>query len=937
MEQKKMNMISTGTFLPEMDASNKQETLAEKFAAVWEMKNSKAARAGGVSLMALSLAACGSSSTTTTASDETASDETASDETTEEETTEEEVVETTPVVNELALTTSSTDETTGTAGADSITGAVSALSAVRTLQVTDTIDGGDGSDTLELQLDTAFSGFTTGSMTGVETVNITNSGSTARTFDATGVTGATAYNVTGAVDLADLAEIATITAGARTANFDIGYAAAAVEGTADVQTLSITDFGTADDADTDADETSAVAISITAGVETTDLTVTGVNVVDLNGTGSKAITATGTGSLEITDIDSATKTIDASGVAGAVTISDTATPTVMTSIKTGAGDDSVTITDISADVAANATISGGDGDDTLVVKGTATTQLAQTGFETMNFGALGGALNMSMSKSSGVDTLIASKTMNDDVTLSSVGEQAMTINVQGVNSANKAIASDHSGATTVTIDTPAATATATARSANTIDVTTSKSTSVDLDVAAKMDWDGVLTAAKAESVVVSIDGGTTSGAQIVAASATTIEIDSVAAASTLLLNAKSATELTITAAKDLDIGNATLAAVEYLTTAGKGGIDLTGEQLEGIASIDSSTTGNLSFDDLGSATLDNSITATFAGIGDLTIDNTTTNGENITLTVSGGTGNIDFDDVNAGSTANVTITAATAGTFDVDAVTGDDIEIDVSGVVGATTYSGAITTSGNLTVVGSTLQANDLDANKVVVDGTTNVIDFTGGLGIDKITIENDTTTTSVTLKGDLSLGTDVVAINMNANSGNTVDYTVDITGLSNYDGATITLSDDAVDATVKLDSSSTNVANVVYTAQTNKATVTGFDTTVDKVDLDALVGATVATTAVTGALTTTADLVYYLASTTAGDADSAAASAAALTAAATWTDATAVAFVLITDDNSSAIYEISDTVASGDEIATGELTLLGTFDEVLVAGDLTL
>ena len=60
-----MNMISTGTFLTEMDASNKQATLAEKFAAVWE-KNAKAARAGGVSLMALSLAACGSDDDTTT-------------------------------------------------------------------------------------------------------------------------------------------------------------------------------------------------------------------------------------------------------------------------------------------------------------------------------------------------------------------------------------------------------------------------------------------------------------------------------------------------------------------------------------------------------------------------------------------------------------------------------------------------------------------------------------------------------------------------------------------------------------------------------------------------------------------------------------------------------------------------------------------------------
>ena len=64
-------MISTGAFQTEMDASNKQKTLAEKFAAVWEKKNAKAARAGGVSLMALSLAACGSDDAATTDTGET--------------------------------------------------------------------------------------------------------------------------------------------------------------------------------------------------------------------------------------------------------------------------------------------------------------------------------------------------------------------------------------------------------------------------------------------------------------------------------------------------------------------------------------------------------------------------------------------------------------------------------------------------------------------------------------------------------------------------------------------------------------------------------------------------------------------------------------------------------------------------------------------------
>jgi hypothetical protein len=59
-----MNMISTGTFLNGMDASNKQSELVKKLVTAWEKKNNKAARAGGVSLMALSLAACGGEDTT---------------------------------------------------------------------------------------------------------------------------------------------------------------------------------------------------------------------------------------------------------------------------------------------------------------------------------------------------------------------------------------------------------------------------------------------------------------------------------------------------------------------------------------------------------------------------------------------------------------------------------------------------------------------------------------------------------------------------------------------------------------------------------------------------------------------------------------------------------------------------------------------------------
>ena len=60
----RMNIMSNGSFLDEMNASNKQEALVKSLTSTWEKKNSKAARAGGVSLMALTLAACGGSDDT---------------------------------------------------------------------------------------------------------------------------------------------------------------------------------------------------------------------------------------------------------------------------------------------------------------------------------------------------------------------------------------------------------------------------------------------------------------------------------------------------------------------------------------------------------------------------------------------------------------------------------------------------------------------------------------------------------------------------------------------------------------------------------------------------------------------------------------------------------------------------------------------------------
>ena len=64
-----MNMISTA-FPIEVNASGKQDKLVSKLVTAWEKKNSKAARAGGLSLMALSLAACGGEDETSFSQDD---------------------------------------------------------------------------------------------------------------------------------------------------------------------------------------------------------------------------------------------------------------------------------------------------------------------------------------------------------------------------------------------------------------------------------------------------------------------------------------------------------------------------------------------------------------------------------------------------------------------------------------------------------------------------------------------------------------------------------------------------------------------------------------------------------------------------------------------------------------------------------------------------
>jgi hypothetical protein len=76
---------------------------------------------------------------------------------------------------------------------------------------------------------------------------------------------------------------------------------------------------------------------------------------------------------------------------------------------------------------------------------------------------------------------------------------------------------------------------------------------------------------------------------------------------------------------------------------------------------------------------------------------------------------------------------------------------------------------------------------------------------------------------------------------------------------------------------------------------------------------------------------VYRLGGLAAGSADSLAAAAAAITAGATWTAAAVTAYVVLSDDNSTSIYEWTDAAGTAGAIAA-ELTLIGTISTALTS-----
>jgi len=349
-----MNMILTGAFQKEMDASSEGKALVSQLVSAWEKKNSKVARAGGVSLLALSLAACGSSDDTTTSSD-TSTDTSSTTSTT--------------AVSQTFTLTAAIDSVSGGTGNDTINAGLNANST-QTLSSLDTIDGGGGTDTLNVILNAA--GTYTPALTSVETMSLTSSA--AVTMDFLGGASVTTIKSTGATGTVTLNNISATSTGITVQNTNqnhtIDYTAAAVVGTADSATVGLYNV-------------TGGTLSVDLGVESLTITSTGgANTTGATTIGANSLTISGSEALTLGGTITTAETIDASAATGKITL--TSNNINNTSITTGSAVDAVTITGgsavtetvslgagsdkltFTANLADADVLDGGDGTDTLV-------------------------------------------------------------------------------------------------------------------------------------------------------------------------------------------------------------------------------------------------------------------------------------------------------------------------------------------------------------------------------------------------------------------------------------------------------------------------------------------------------------------------------------------------------------------------------------------
>ena len=282
--------------------------------------------------------------------------------------------------------TTGLDSLTGTAGNDTFIGDNNTLTA-------DTLNGGNGADKLIItNAGASYSSVPT--LTSIETLQVTDAGSTAgasfNLINSTGITKIVNSGSTNASAAAltfnNLAAIVDLEINSTSGqvNETVGYVAAAVAGTTDIQKVSLS---------------SATMGTLTvAGVETMAFTAVAGNttIAAVAAAAMTKATIEGSGNLTITGALTGATTIDASTATGAVKVQADATKNVAFTGGTGADTINMDVGLTSAD-----TLNGGAGTDTLRLATQATfavtAQTNVTNFEALQIDAAStGTLDLSL-------------------------------------------------------------------------------------------------------------------------------------------------------------------------------------------------------------------------------------------------------------------------------------------------------------------------------------------------------------------------------------------------------------------------------------------------------------------------------------------------------------------------------------------------------------
>jgi Ca2+-binding RTX toxin-like protein len=258
-----------------------------------------------------------------------------------------------------------TNNITGTAADDEITGVSATSKSAATLHTGDKIDGGAGNDVLKVDVRTSFTGFDNAdALKNVETVSLTNAGTSATSFSAKGVDNSVeTYNIRtnskgNGVALSDLPEAGiTVNEYGVKDSISIGFTTDAVKGSDDALTLGLSDVGTA---------TKAVTVT-SANIENLTVNAAGDNFVDLSGVAqakSISVSSVEGDPTTVTAVGANVASFNASDAAGGVT-ADLSAATKLLTLNGGTGDDVFTIAKLDND----AVLYGGAGNDSLILKG----------------------------------------------------------------------------------------------------------------------------------------------------------------------------------------------------------------------------------------------------------------------------------------------------------------------------------------------------------------------------------------------------------------------------------------------------------------------------------------------------------------------------------------------------------------------------------------